>query len=679
MLGVDALGAICYANAAALERFARTRQQIETLTIQQLLPGFSLSVASSEPQPLLAQPASGASFAVMAHSSPVASDTELSHLITLLAPPSDETLHQQLADLTQRYRAAMLEISHQLRVTTQLYENAIEGMVVMDANGVALSVNHAYTNITGYSMQEVIGKPTPLLRGDTLEEDGGQAKIFEAVKQSGQWRREILNRRKNGESYTEMLTVSAIPDTQNNTRNFVAVFYDLSQVKQCADDLSEKGHHDALTGLPLRNLFLDRLQQVRDHALRSGERFAVMIIGLDGFRLINDSLGNDFGDQTLIAMTKRLTAQLRGSDTIARIGGDEFGIIQREADSADSVAVVVSKLLDAIKNPLHIHEQTLTISASIGVSLSPDDGDTPQELMRNANVALSRMKTQGGDGFRFYTAAMGEKASQRLSLESQLRKAVDNGEFILFHQPKVSIPERRIVGMESLIRWRLPDGSMVSPGAFIPLAEETGLIAPMGEWVLQTACRDAQALNEAGFGPLHVAVNLSGRQFQHGDIAKFVDATLSQTRLSPKRLELEITESIVMRDVEKAIGVMNQFKEMGAGIAVDDFGTGYSSLSYLKRFPLSTLKIDRAFVMGVGQGEGDEAIILAILGLARSLGLKVVAEGVEDWTQASFLQQQHCDMIQGFLFSKPLPFDELKALLEQDRQSGGLPGPEKES
>ena len=438
--------------------------------------------------------------------------------------------------------------------------------------------------------------------------------------------------------------------------------------KQAEEALQFVAKHDALTALPNRLMFHDRLELAVAKAKRNRRRLAVMFIDMDRFKIINDTLGHEAGDTLLREVAKRLTGRLRTSDTVARLGGDEFVVLIEEISDPVYLGTIAQKLIDALAAGFVLSGQECHITASIGISTYPDDTDDLQTLLKNADIAMYRAKEQGRNAFQFYAAQMNVHSIERLTLESSLRRALERNELVLHYQPRIEIRGGRITGVEALVRWQHPEMGLVAPGRFIPLAEETGLIVPIGEWALGTACAQHRAWARDGLGHLRVAVNLSPRQFLQGDLPKSIAQILARTGCNAKDLELEITEGMVMRNAESAVTLLQKLKDMGIHISIDDFGTGYSSPAYLKRFPIDSLKIDRSFVTDVPKDAGDVAINVAIIAMAHSLGLKVVAEGVETQEQLDFLRKQGCDEMQGYYFSKPLPVEQVTALLLKGRQ-----------
>jgi diguanylate cyclase (GGDEF)-like protein len=444
------------------------------------------------------------------------------------------------------------------------------------------------------------------------------------------------------------------------------------QRKLAEDQLRFIATHDSLTDLPNRSLFNERLR----HALHQGTRYnrgiAVMFIDMDRFKVVNDSLGHGAGDRLLQDCAKRLTECLRESDTVARLGGDEFVVMVENFTAPKDAIAIAQKILTGLARPFFVDGQEFLMSASIGISTFPDDGKDAETLLKNADIAMYRAKDQGRNNYQFYSAQMNKHTFERLAMESSLRRALERDEFLLHYQPKLDLRTGAIAGVEALIRWKHPDWGMVSPAQFIPLAEESGLIVQIGEWVLKTACDQSRAWREQGIPPMRVAVNLSARQFTQKTLVSDVAKTIAQSGLTPDCLELEITESLVMHNPEGAAETLHKLKAMGITLSIDDFGTGYSSLAYLKRFPIDCVKVDRSFIKDIPAEADDMAITKGIIALGHSLRLKVVAEGVETKEQQDFLRSNDCDEMQGFLFSKPLPADEVTALLKSHSHKPNL-------
>ncbi|MBF0358943.1 MAG: EAL domain-containing protein [Magnetococcales bacterium] len=555
---------------------------------------------------------------------------------------------------TSVFDGVMQEVEAQLSVTTQVFENAIEGVIITDSQGKIQTVNLAFSTITGYSSQEAVGRPIDFMRS-TDQNDEATKKKWAALNTGSAWKGEVWSRRKSGEAYPQWETITAISDSSGAISNYVSVFHDLSDIKAREQLLNFRTYHDTLTGLPNRELFLDRLNQSISSATRNNGKVLVLFLGLDHFKNINNSLGHGSGDLLLKSVANRFQDFIREGDTICRLGGDSFGFIIRGIHLVKDALTVIQKLLGVLALPFVINEHELFVTASSGITMFPDDGNDADSLIKYADMALTRAKTAGRDRYQFYTETMGLQANRRLLLETNLRLALDRDEFVLYYQPKLCLVADKVVGMEALVRWQHPETGLIPPGEFISVAEETGLIIPLGEWILRAACRQTKEWLDAGFSPLKVAINLSARQFREEGLLDLIKRVLDETGLPSGMLELEITESMVMDDVEEAINVLGQLRAQGISIAVDDFGTGYSSLSYLRRFPINTLKIDQAFIRDLTSDSKDAAIIESIISLAKGLDLRVVAEGVEALEQQNYLDSEGCDEIQGYYFSRPLP------------------------
>lgn len=468
------------------------------------------------------------------------------------------------------------------------------------------------------------------------------------------------------------LQALATCDPQEGVTHVSGTVQDVTEIKEAEERIRFLAHHDGVTDLPNRAAFIERTQHMVSHCRRNNLLFAVLTLGIDHFKRVNDTLGQSAGNDLLRAIASRLSDIIRPADaimlsddagrTLARFGGDEFSALIANLAQFHDAARVAHRLLDAVRKPFHINGQELFLSASVGLALYPSDGEDPETLLRNAGAAMHFAKDQGRDNYQFYSRSMNASALEKLAMEGQLRRALERNEFILHYQPKVDPHTGLACGVEALLRWKHPDLGMVPPGQFIPIAEQTGLIIPIGDWVLNEACRQAQDWIGSGHPPLGVAVNIASPHFR-ADLAASVVRALETSRLDPGLLELEMTESMLMQNIDATLSTLDALKEMGVKLSLDDFGTGYSSLSYLKRFPLDALKIDRSFIQGLPDDGEDAAITQAILAMAHSLGLSVVAEGVETIDQLAFLQLHHCDLVQGFLFSKPRPAEDIPGLL----------------
>ncbi len=556
---------------------------------------------------------------------------------------------------------AQKHAEEQLQLAAQVFANSREAIIITDARGAIVAVNLAFTEITGWPEEEVLGRRAWLLRSHHHDATFYRA-LRRSVVSSGYWQGEVWSRRRDGSAYPSWMSVTAVRGTDGEVSHYIGIATDMSEHKAAEERIRTLAYYDMLTGLPNRALLAERAELLLDTAERDGSEVALLFIDLDHFKTVNDSLGHSMGDILLQAVATRLRELLRESDTVARLGGDEF-VLLLPRSGPESALRVARKVLEAAQAPYPVGGHHLTVTPSIGISVFPRDATVYEGLLQHADAAMYRAKADGRNTYQFFTAAMNQAAFERLVLESSLRGGVARGEFVLHYQPQMEISSGRLVGAEALLRWNHPELGLVPPDRFIPLAEETGLIAPIGDWVLREACRQNRAWQAAGLPPLPVAVNLSAVQFRHGGLAEAVAAALAESGLEPRYLELELTESILMSDTARTLETLGQLREMGVGLSIDDFGTGYSSLFYLKRFPIQKLKIDRSFVRDLAANADDRAIAAAVVSLGRSLRLRVIAEGVESIDQLSILREQGCDEVQGYLLARPLPAEEFAAAL----------------
>jgi len=564
----------------------------------------------------------------------------------------------------QRLMAANRSAKEAQRLASFVFQYAQEGIMITDAEGTILYVNPAFTAITGYTEEEVRGKNPRLLKSGR-HDAFFYRQMWESVRRTGQWRGEIWNRRKNGEIYPEWLTISAIKNEKGRITHYVAVFTDITERKRYEEQIKHQALHDPLTDLPNRRLFHDRLAHAIREAKETQRKVAVLFLDLDRFKNINDTLGHILGDELLRHVAKRLSSCVPREGVLARIGGDEFAVLLPALTARAEAERVAKDIVDRFTQPIALGERSLYVSISVGISLYPDDGDDCPTLIKNADMAMYCAKEEGGNRYRFFTPGMRLETVQRWQLENGMRQALELGELRLVYQPQVEAQTGRMVGVEALLRWHHPEQGVMSPATFIPLAEETGFIVPIGDWVLRTACAQAKAWQEAGLPPIRVAVNLSARQFQEGRLEATVRRVLAETGLEPQFLELEITEGIMMTNHTQTVEQLHRLKALGVKVAIDDFGIGYSSLGYLKKFPIDTLKIDKSFIRDCTDVPEDAAIVKAVIALAKNLNIPVVAEGVENPRQLAFLCAEGCDVIQGYLYSPPVSAEEVAELLRQ--------------
>ncbi len=581
----------------------------------------------------------------------------------------------RMPSLTGRFvRGSVLDITQRkmsedrLRLASQAIYQSRDGIVILDKDFRIVSANPAFCQMLGAAETDLLSQVAPMLRGKEQ-----QHTLLETIRHHlanhAYWESEVWTRKQSGEMFLELVTISPIRNEDGTIKNYVCITSDITEQKQHADHIWHLAHHDTVTGLPNRNLLQDRLMQAILQAERTGKKSALLFIDLDRFKNINDTLGHSFGDRLLKHVADRLIGCVRHADTVSRIGGDEFVIVLTNLNEPNDAAITAHKIMEALTSTFVIDNMDLHITPSIGISVCPDDGVTVDSLMRNADTAMYFAKDNGRNNYQFFKQSMNTIATERLDMERQLRAAIKQNQFELHYQPQVNLATGELIGMEALIRWRHPEKGLVSPLRFIPIAEETGLIVPIGEWVLQEACRQAREWHDRGLKKTPVAVNLSARQFLKGGLVDTVQQALDMTGLEPQYLELEITESLLMYEVEDTTQLLHRLNSLGVALAVDDFGTGYSSLSYLKRFPIDHLKIDRSFVRDVINDPDDASITAAIVAMAHNLKLKVVAEGVENDDQARFLRGLGCEYAQGYLFAQPLAADEMEAFMRKEMET----------
>ena len=548
-----------------------------------------------------------------------------------------------------------------LPLYSQIIESSGEAIIITDADEKIIGVNRAFNHITQFSSSDVLGQSPRMMRS------GRHDKLFfeemwTSIKQNDAWAGEIWNVRKDASTYPAWVNIRAFKNQQGNVTHYFSTFSDISERMSAEERIRQLALYDSLTGLPNRATFYSLIKQALIIASRDNITGGVMFIDLDRFKYINDTLGHGAGDELIRRVSARLKTCLRASDVVARLGGDEFVVGLFDVKFAEDAAIVAKKMLSTFATPLLIEGHEISISASIGISIYPDDSVDIEDLIKFADIAMYRAKENGRNNYLFYSNDMNVRSIDKLQLESDLRRAMDRKELLLHYQPQADIHTGEMTGAEVLVRWQHPEKGMISPGQFIPLAEETGLIVSIGQWVMDQAVAQNKAWQNKGLPILKLAVNLSAQQF-HPKLVEEVTAVLKQHDLSYEFLELEITESMVMNNAEKVIEMLSKMEALGVKMSLDDFGTGYSSLSYLKRFPIHKLKVDQSFVRGIPHDPDDVAITRAIIGMGKSLGLRVIAEGVETREQLEFLRGEGCDEIQGFIFSRPIPAFEFSKLL----------------
>ncbi|QYZ65878.1 MAG: EAL domain-containing protein [Gammaproteobacteria bacterium (ex Lamellibrachia satsuma)] len=576
---------------------------------------------------------------------------------TMLRLNGEKTVISLVRDITDRKQAEVRR-----RLSSTVFEAVTEGMAILDRGHQVTFVNSAFTYITGRSEAEAVGQEPRFLQSGASEEK--LRIIWSIVDAKGSWRGELQSRRANGQNYHLWLSINAVKDSNERITHYALVLSDISELKRSQEELEYIATHDPLTHLPNRTLFHEQLEQAIHRSKRINRKGAVFFLDLDRFKNINDTLGHHVGDDLLFQVAERLRQTAREEDMIARIGGDEFTLVIENLHRPEDAAKVAQNLLNTFSAPFPLKGYELEISASIGISIFPDDGDEISQLTKQADSAMYSAKEQGRNTFRFFTQKLTETALEYFDLEISLRRALELNQFFLLYQPQYDLISGELLGVEALIRWNHPGMGMISPNRFIPIAEVSGLIEPIGEWVLQTAATQATQWDKAGLKPFPVSVNLSRRQLNNPGLVDIVSRIIETTGLPGERLELEITESALLETEEQACSSLEKLRALGCSIAIDDFGTGYSSLANLKLFPLDRLKIDKSFVRDVTKDPNDEAIIRATIALGNSLQLSVIAEGVETEAQRDFLLKEGCREVQGFLFSQPVEAKRIEEMMK---------------
>ena len=580
------------------------------------------------------------------------------YLIFHAEPIYDDNGHlvagvENIEDITE-----IKQVEERLMLSDKVFSYTNQSILITDANQRIVQVNQAFTALTGYRLDEVVGKSPGILESGRHDEKFFEDMEAELVK-SGHWEGEIWDKRKDGTIYPKWLSITTVldPDDNHKVTHYIAIFTDITERKKSEEEVRHIAFHDALTQLPNRMLFYDRLERAINHAYRENTKVALMFIDLDRFKIVNDTLGHHIGDLLLQQVAERLKENIRNSDTVARLGGDEFVIILPDIARARDVSKVATKLLENLNQPIVIEDNELYTTLSIGISIYPTDGSTVEALMQSADTAMYHVKEAGKNNFQYFTQAMTQAAQARARLEKDLRVALDKAEFELYYQPKVKMNPLRVVGCEALIRWNHPEHGFIPPDVFIPVTEEIGLILQLGEWILNEATQQVAAWRKKGLSELCMAINLSPAQFKDEQLVNKIRDCIDRSSSDVSIFEFEITETILMDSIQATSEGLLALKKLGVTLAIDDFGTGYSSLSYLKSFDIDTLKIDKSFVDDIHTDSDNAEIISAVMSLSHNLGLTVVAEGVETKEQLEVLVDLGCDIYQGYFFSKPLPAD----------------------
>lgn len=559
-----------------------------------------------------------------------------------------------------------------IRLLACAFDNTSEGMMVTDLNTEILFVNKALEEMTGYSEEELLGNTPQLFRSGRHDHLFYEV-MWDHILKTGRWSGEVWNRRKNGEIYPVWMSINAVYDEQQQPSHYIGISTDITRLKDTESQLQHLAHYDPLTDLPNRLLFQSRVEHAIQHANRHENRLGIMVVDLDDFKKINDSLGHPIGDELLVAVSGRWRKRLRQEDTLARLGGDEFVLLIENMQKADDAGNIARDLLACLSSPFKLSTgDEVYVEASIGISLFPDDGQSADDLLRDADTALYRSKETGRNNFNYFTIELGASAVERLELETALRHGIERNELVLHYQPKIHIANGEICGAEALVRWNRPGHKLVTPDKFISLAERTGLIIPLGEWVIRQVCRQLRDWIDAGNEPVRVAVNISVQQFRDRQLHEFISRTLARHDIEPQWFEIEITESTLMANPDEVITILTRLREMGIHIALDDFGTGYSNIAYLTSFPIDMLKIDASFVSNLENSPHAVKLINSVIKLAKSMDLLTLAEGVETGAQLDRLREFECDEMQGYYFSKPLPEAEFIELLREGRTLGSI-------
>ena len=574
-------------------------------------------------------------------------------------------LNDRLEERVEQRTSELENTLKQLRLRTQAIDAARNAITITDATqpgNPLVYANPAFKQITGYDIDEAMGRNLGFLHGEDRDQPGLDT-LRQAIRQQKMGQAVIRNYRKDGSLFWNEIAIAPVQNIAAEVTHFVGIIDDISDLKAYQEQLEFQASYDELTGLINRNLLNDRFEQAINTAKRNQTQACIVLLDIDNFKVINDTLGHSTGDELLKLIAQRLLNCARAADTVARYGGDEFVLIFPQISKMEEAASIAERLMAEISQPLQLNQHTFQKTVSIGISFYPEDGVNKEALLQHADAAMYEAKERGRNTFRFYTDELNQRLQKRLSMELDLRRALHQEQLLVYYQPKVDLHSGKICGAEALLRWNHPVKGMIPPDQFIPLAEDTGLILPIGEWVLRTACLQTKAWQEAGLPEITIAVNVSPKQLHESAMDKSIAKILLESGLEARYLDLEITEGAVMQEPEKMVLLLTRLKEIGVSISMDDFGTGYSSLSYLKRFPFDNLKIDKAFINGIPMDEGNVTLVLTIIAMAHNFKLKVIAEGVETLEQVDFLKLKNCDEIQGYFFSRPVPAIEAEQLL----------------
>jgi diguanylate cyclase (GGDEF)-like protein/PAS domain S-box-containing protein len=582
----------------------------------------------------------------------------------------EEAVQQRTQELRAANEALQQDIvlrmrnEAELKLAASVFHNTVDGVMITDAQGRVLSVNPAFAGLAGVPAEALIDSPAQRLHSQLQGPDFFRSQQ-ETLQREGRWQGEQWNQRGDGENFLAWLTIVTVPGTDGLHPRHVNVFHDLTTLRRNEEKIRHLAFHDALTGLPNRLLFLERLEQAITMAQRDGDDLGLMFIDLDRFKAVNDSYGHDIGDELLKALAERMLGCVRASDTVARLGGDEFVILLRRVGEPQHHAQMAQKLIDSLSAPARLGGHSMQVGASIGIACHPRDGDGAQTLLMHADAAMYAAKSAGRGTYRYFQPEMTTSAIERLQLEMELRRAVPAGELVLFYQPKVRLADGGACGVEALVRWRHPVRGLLAPADFIPIAESTNLICELGDWVLREACRQSRQWYEQGLGRVRIAVNVSARQLQQADLVERIDGLTRRYGMSPTDLEIELTEDALMADMAQCTECLQRLRRLGVRVAIDDFGTGYSSLARLRLLPIDIIKIDHSFISQVDHDEADVQVVKMILAVAGLLRLGVVAEGVETEAQAAALRGYGCVSAQGYLYARPGPAAQISDWLRQ--------------